>query len=68
MYEICQSFRAMTKQQLIIREGSLYPALYKLKEEGLLKVESVKKGQTRPSILSLATQRNAAAKGQVTEF
>jgi DNA-binding PadR family transcriptional regulator len=32
-YEICQKVKEITGNEIIIKEGSLYPALYKLKEE-----------------------------------
>ena len=38
-YEITQKVREMTKGQLKITEGALYPALHKLEADGLLKVE-----------------------------
>src|SRR5215216_5956546 len=67
-YEMCQTIKTLTKDQLIIKEGSLYPALYKLKEEGVLKVETVKIGNRVRQYYSLAKQGNAAAKEQLTEF
>lgn len=67
-YEICQTIRSMTREQLIIKEGSLYPALYKLKEDGLLKVETVKVGGRDRQYYSLARQGNAEAKEQIAEF
>ena len=67
-YEICQTIRLMTHEQLIIKEGSLYPALYKLKEDGLLKVETVKVGGRDRQYYSLARRGNAEAKEQVAEF
>ncbi|MEM6515839.1 MAG: helix-turn-helix transcriptional regulator [Bacteroidota bacterium] len=38
-YEITQKVRQLTKGELKITEGALYPALHKLEAEGLLKVE-----------------------------
>jgi PadR family transcriptional regulator, regulatory protein PadR len=67
-YEICQTIKEVTKDQLILKEGSLYPALYKMKEEGLLKVESVKAGKRTRQYYSLARNGNAVAAQQVNEF
>lgn len=67
-YEICQTIKAVSKDQIIIREGSLYPALYKLKEEGLVKVESVKVGNRIRQYYSLAKPGTAAAAEQLSEF
>lgn len=38
-YEITQKVKALTKGELLITEGALYPALHKLEAEGLLDVE-----------------------------
>ena len=41
-YEITQKVKAVTKGELNITEGALYPALHKLEAEGLLEVEIAK--------------------------
>ncbi|WP_010516261.1 PadR family transcriptional regulator [Croceivirga radicis] len=41
-YEITQKVRQLTKGELKITEGALYPALHKLEAEGLLDVEVAK--------------------------
>lgn len=41
-YEISQKVKALTKGELNITEGALYPALHKLEAEGLLDVEIAK--------------------------
>lgn len=38
-YEITQKVKQLTKGELNITEGALYPALHKLEAEGLLEVE-----------------------------
>ncbi len=43
-YEITQKVREMTKNELVITEGALYPALHKLEAEGLLESEHVNIG------------------------
>lgn len=67
-YEICQTIKQMTSDQLILKEGSLYPALYKLKDEGLLNVQTVKVGKRIRQYYSLARQGNVAAKKEINEF
>ncbi len=67
-YEICQKIKSQTHDELIIKEGSLYPALYKLKEEGLVVVEAIQIGQRTRQYYSLAKPGKVAAKEQVTEF
>ncbi|KPM30978.1 Transcriptional regulator, PadR family [Croceitalea dokdonensis DOKDO 023] len=41
-YEITQKVKALTKGELHITEGALYPALHKLEAQGLLDVEVAK--------------------------
>ncbi len=41
-YEITQKVKEITKGELNITEGALYPALHKLEAEGLLDVEMLK--------------------------
>jgi len=41
-YEITQKVKELTKGELNITEGALYPALHKLEAEGLLDVEMAK--------------------------
>ncbi|MEX1382480.1 PadR family transcriptional regulator [Lutibacter sp.] len=41
-YEITQKVKELTKGELTITEGALYPALHKLEAEGLLDVEVAK--------------------------
>lgn len=41
-YEITQKVKAITKGELNITEGALYPALHKLEAEGILEVEVAK--------------------------
>jgi len=41
-YEITQKVKILTKGELKITEGALYPALHKLEAKGLLDVEVVK--------------------------
>lgn len=43
-YEITQKVKSITKGELNITEGALYPALHKLEGEGLLDVEVEKVG------------------------
>ena len=43
-YEITQKVKELTKGELKITEGALYPALHKLEADGLLEVEVAKVG------------------------
>jgi PadR family transcriptional regulator, regulatory protein PadR len=39
-YQITQMVKKLSDDKILIREGSLYPALHKLKEDGFLEVET----------------------------
>ena len=43
-YEITQHVKELTKGELTITEGALYPSLHKLEAEGFLSTEKVKVG------------------------
>lgn len=65
-YEICQKVKEMTDDTLIIREGSLYPALHKLLDNGLISVEEVKIGN-RPRRYYRLTKEGKLEAGKKTE-
>jgi len=35
-YEICQTTRQLTNDQIVLTEGAIYPALHKLEKKGLI--------------------------------
>ena len=55
-YEITQKVRELTKGELKITEGALYPALHKLEAEGLLDVEIVNIGNRLRKYYKLTEQ------------
>lgn len=55
-YEITQKVKALTKGELQITEGALYPALHKLEAEGLLDVEVAKVGNRLRKYYKLTEQ------------
>lgn len=67
-YEICQKVKELTNNEIIIKEGSLYPALYKLKSEGLVEVEAIETSNRIRQYYSLAKAGNSVAAEQITEF
>jgi DNA-binding PadR family transcriptional regulator len=67
-YEICQKVKELTNNEILIKEGSLYPALYKLKAEGFLKVESIEVDNRTRQYYSLTDKSQVMAKEQVREF
>lgn len=44
-YQITQKVKELSKNKILIKEGSLYPALHKLREDGYVDIESVKIGK-----------------------
>lgn len=67
-YEICQKVKELTDSEILIKEGSLYPALYKLKAEGLLQVESIEVDNRTRQYYALTDKSKVMARDQITEF
>ena len=44
-YQIAQKVKELSDGKILIKEGSLYPALHKLKAEGLVTIETVNIGK-----------------------
>ena len=44
-YQITQKVKELSKNKILIKEGSLYPALHKLRKDGYVDVESIKIGK-----------------------
>lgn len=70
-YEITQKVKELTKGELNITEGALYPALHKLEAEGLLEVEVGKVGNRLRKYYRLTesgTKETANRLAQMQEF
>ncbi len=67
-YEICQKVKELTNSEILIKEGSLYPALYKLKAEGFVEVVSIEVDNRTRQYYSLTDKSQVMAKEQITEF
>lgn len=44
-YQITQKVKELSENKILVKEGSLYPSLHKLKEEGIIDVETVNIGK-----------------------
>jgi DNA-binding PadR family transcriptional regulator len=44
-YEICQKVKAISDGKILIKDGSLYPTLHKLLQDGILTTEAVNIGK-----------------------
>lgn len=70
-YEITQKVKELTKGELKITEGALYPALHKLEAEGLLDVEVAKVGNRLRKYYKLTengTKETANRLSEMQEF
>jgi len=67
-YEITQKVRELTKGELEITEGALYPALHKLEAEGLLDVEIVNIGNRLRKYYKLTEQGTKETANRLAEL
>lgn len=67
-YEIVQKVKQLTHQQIVIREGSLYPILHSLKAEGALTCKSVFIGDRERKYYSITEPGKASVKIAVEEL
>lgn len=67
-YEITQAIKELTKGELTITEGSLYPALHGLVAEGLLVTESVNIGKRVRKYYKLTKTGKSETKKKLEEF
>ncbi|CAL2102373.1 DNA-binding transcriptional regulator, PadR family [Tenacibaculum sp. 190130A14a] len=67
-YEITQKVKELTKGELQITEGALYPALHKLEAEGLLDVEVTKVGNRLRKYYKLTEQGTTETANKLAEM
>lgn len=67
-YEITQKVKELTKGELKITEGALYPALHKLEADGLLEVEAAKIGNRMRKYYKLTEQGTKETVGKLEEM
>ena len=67
-YEITQLVKEMSGENILVKEGSLYPALHKLEADGLLIAEEVFIGKRVRKYYSLTPQGKSSAKTSVNEL
>jgi len=66
-YQITRRVIEMTDNKIQIREGSLYPALHRLKEEGLVEVETVNIGKRVRRYYTLTDRGVSVMKEKIAE-
>ncbi len=67
-YEITQKVKELTKGELNITEGALYPALHKLEADGLLDVEVVNVGNRLRKYYKLTENGSKETANKVSEM
>jgi DNA-binding PadR family transcriptional regulator len=67
-YEITQKVKELTKGELQITEGALYPALHKLEAEGMLDVEVAKVGNRLRKYYKLTEQGTKETVNRLAEM
>ncbi len=67
-YEITQKVKKLTKGELKITEGALYPALHKMEAEGLLDVEIVNIGNRMRKYYKLTEQGTKETANKLAEL
>lgn len=67
-YEITQKVKELSLNHIQLTEGSLYPALHRLEEEGLVRTETVMMGKRVRKYYSLTSEGRGVATDLVKEF
>ena len=67
-YEITQLVKELSSDKILVKEGSLYPALHKLEAEGLVVAEEVFIGKRVRKYYTLTNPGKAATKDSVNEL
>ena len=67
-YQISQKVKELSDNKILVKEGSLYPALHKLKDDGLIEVETVNIGKRIRRYYFLTTQGTIAKEQKISEI
>ena len=67
-YEIVQRVKLVSDNKILLKEGSLYPALHKLKDDGFVKVEKEEIENRVRKYYSLTQKGTKATKEKVDEL
>ncbi len=67
-YEICQKVKDISEGKILIKDGSLYPALHKLLDDGIVTTEEVNIGKRVRKYYSLTTKGQGQRKIVVQEL
>ena len=67
-YQITQEVKELSDEKILIKEGSLYPALHKLKNDGLIEVETVNIGKRIRRYYFLTAQGTIVKEKKISEI
>ncbi len=67
-YQITQLVKQLSDEKILIKEGSLYPALHKLRDDGFIMVETESIGKRVRHYYSLTPKGSEAKKEKVVEL
>ena len=67
-YQITQLVKQLSDDKILLKEGSLYPALHKLRDEGLIVVETENIGKRVRHYYSLTSKGSEAKKEKEVEL
>lgn len=67
-YQITQKVKELSEGKILIKEGSLYPALFKLKDDGLVRTETMNIGKRVRRYYYLTEQGNSAVTLKIQEI
>ena len=67
-YEIVQRVKILSSDKILVKEGSLYPALHKLKDDGLVKSEKEMVGNRVRKYYSLTEKGIASTEEKISEM
>ena len=67
-YQIAQKVKELSDNKILIKEGSLYPALHKLRKEGLVSIETVNIGKRIRRYYSLTPKGEKAKTDKISEI
>ena len=64
-YQLSQAIKEITDGAILVKEGSLYPALFKLKDDGLVTTEEEKNGKRVRRYYSLTNKGHEETKQRI---
>ncbi len=67
-YQIAQKVKELSDSKILIKEGSLYPALHKLKDDGLVTIETVNIGKRVRRYYKLTSEGSLVKSEKVAEI